>query len=363
MIHIVLGTKAQYIKTAPLLRSLDKQNIPYNLIDTGQHAQFSKMLRQELEIREPDVYLKDKFDISTLWSAFIWFQKYLILATFCPGHILKNIFKDKKGICVIHGDTLSTVLSLFLAKRAGLRVAHIEAGLRSYNIFHPFPEEIIRIIAMKYSDILFAPSDWAYNNLIKMNLKSELVNMKVNTNMESTYFALSKDANFKLGVLDYCIVTIHRAETIFSKKKMKFIVNLLSEISKSRNVVFILHKPTTLSLRKFRLYEALSNSKNIKLLELLPHADFIHLLNKAGFIITDGGSIQEESFYLGKPCLILRYTTERHEGLGENVVISEFNKDKIYHFLNHYLEFSQNNGNIDNISASETIVKYLKQYA
>ena len=362
MIHIIIGTKAQYIKTAPLLRELDSRNIAYNFIDTGQHAQITKDLRQELSIREPNVYLRKEKDISAISDAFIWLVKYIMLATFSPKRISRDIFNNKKGICVIHGDTLSTLLSLYLAKRVGLKVAHIEAGLRSYNIFNPFPEEIVRIIAMKYSDILFSPSDWAYDNLISMNLKAKLINLKMNTNIESTRFALTCKSNLSLEIKNYCLITIHRAETIFNEKRMRFIVNLLLRIAKFRNLIFIMHKPTILSLKRYRLYNALNNSKNIELLRLLTHTDFINLLNNADFIITDGGSIQEESFYLGIPCLLMRKNTERIEGLDSNVYLSRFNQERIDYFISDYQKFRTNKFSNQN-SPSEIIFQEIIKYA
>jgi UDP-N-acetylglucosamine 2-epimerase len=337
MIHIFIGTKAQYIKTAPLLARLDQENISYNLIDSGQHAQITRDLRREFKLREPDVLLRKQSDITKVPEAIFWFFKYLFFATFTPDKIFNRVFKGRRGICLIHGDTLSTVLALFMAKRAGLKVAHIEAGLRSFNWFHPFPEEIVRVITMYFSDILFAPSDWAYSNLLKMGLRGKLVNLKNNINYESLLFSLGRIKQAD-ETSSYCLVTLHRTETILIRKRLAFVIKLLLELARERRVLFIMHKPTKIALEKLRILSFLE-SNNIVLSDILPHGEFLAALKNADFVITDGGSIQEESFYLGVPCLLMRNRTERQEGLGGNVFLSDFQRSKIDYFFKEFKKF------------------------
>lgn len=363
MIHIVIGTKAQYIKTAPLIRQLDAQGISYNLIDTGQHAQLSENLRKELLIRVPDFCLRKGPDITTVPQVCCWCIRYVLLAYIYPNWVLRHIFKNQKGICVTHGDTPSTLLSIVLARRAGLKVAHIEAGLRSFSYSNPFPEEIIRVITMRSADLLFTPSDWACANVQKMRVKGKVVNLGVNTNIESTYYAISKESTLDVPFNNYIVATIHRVETILNSKRMNYITDLLARISKSKPVVFVLHKPTIVQLKKFQLYKKLERLENIWLLPLLKHTDFIHLINNADYIITDGGSIQEESYYLDIPCLVIRKKTERREGLGSNVCLAEFSDQKIRYFLDNYLSFKHNNANLLNSTPSKEIVSHLLRYA
>lgn len=363
MIHIIIGTKAQYIKTAPLLRQLDAQGILYNLIDTGQHAHFTESLRKELAIRKPDVFLRKGRDITTVFHACCWCVKYILLAFFYPNWVLKYIFRNKKGICVTHGDTPSTLLSIILSKRIGLKVAHIEAGLRSFNYLNPFPEEIIRVLTMRFADLLFTPSDWAYNNTQRMRVRGKVINLRVNTNIESTNYAVSQDSTFEVPFDNYVVATIHRVETILSKRRMHYITDLMARIAPSKPVVFVLHEPTILQLKKFRLYNILEKAEQILLLPLLKHADFIHLIENADYIITDGGSIQEESYYLNIPCLVMREKTERREGLGKNVCLAEFSDHKIAYFLDNYQHFAHTDGSHHNKTPSEEIVDHLLKYA
>lgn len=355
MIHIIIGTKAQFIKTAPVMQLLTSRGIEYNFIDTGQHAAITKRLVTSFGVKQPDVYLHSgKEDITKLSEAISWSIKIISRAIFCKKAAFKDIFKSNKGICLIHGDTLTTLISLLLAKVAGIKVAHIEAGLRSFNILNPFPEEIIRIITMKLSNILFAPSDWAFYNLERLKCDGEKVNIGGNTVVDSIRYALSSKVEVCIPRREFVVVTIHRVETIYSKKRLNIIIKLLGRISKKFMIIFVIHKPTELQLKKNGLYEALTN-ENIKILPLQEYFSFLRLIKNAQFIITDGGSIQEESYYLNIPCLLMRRKTERLEGLDSNVCLSEFNEEKISSFIDNYEEYRSNNLKANN-SPSEKLV-------
>ena len=169
MIHIILGTKAQTIKLLPVISRLKSEGIAFNLIDLGQHSLITGKLRSEFSLETPNAYLYKGSDIATFRQGLLWIGK-LFLKSLSTSWIKKELFRNEKGICLIHGDTASTLIGLYLAKRAGLKVAHIESGLRSFCWCEPFPEEILRSVCMRFSDILFAPSTQAYNNLLKIGL-------------------------------------------------------------------------------------------------------------------------------------------------------------------------------------------------
>lgn len=335
MIHIAIGTKAQCIKLAPILQKLQRDDIAFNLIDLGQHSLITRDLRDEFNLRGPDVYLSKGTNIASMYQGILWLIR-IFLKSLSPRWIKKNIFLNNNGVCLIHGDTISTLIGLYLAKMAHLKVAHIEAGLRSFSWFSPFPEEIVRVIAMRFSDILFTPSQWAFDNLVKMGLKEKAFLISANTSLESTLYSLGKKIDLGLPLEKFAVVTVHRMENIFSRRRLKFIINLISKISDKLPVVFIQHPPTIHQLKRHKLQTRLRKKKNIYFYIILSHAHFISLLNRCEFVITDGGSIQEESYYLDKPCLLLRKRTERQEGLGENVVLSKFSQDTINYFLENY---------------------------
>ena len=180
MIHIIIGTKAQLIKMVPILKGLKEKGIGFNLIDLGQHSLITQDLREEFDLDEPDYFLFKGTNIATVKQAVFWITK-IFFRSLSASWIKKELFLNKGGICLIHGDTLSTLIGLYLAKRAKLKIAHIEAGLRSFCWREPFPEEIFRIISMKFSDILFAPSEWAFNNLENMGFKNKAILVPGNT--------------------------------------------------------------------------------------------------------------------------------------------------------------------------------------
>lgn len=220
-----------------------------------------------------------------------------------------------------------------MARVAGLSVGHVESGLRSFRLFHPFPEEIIRLATFRLSDILFCPSPWAIGNVAGQ--RAEKVDTGGNTLADALRLALSVT-----GVVDsnipaepFALVTLHRFENIYSRPVLERVVGIVEGIAQSRRILFILHPPTEMKLREFGLYERLAGLPSIELRQRYDYFRFIRLLAAADFVVSDGGSNQEECFYMGKPILLLRRATERQEGLGENCVLSRFDPAVIECFL------------------------------
>jgi len=334
MIHIFVGTKAQFVKMAPIMWELDKRRVDYNLIDSGQHGELAGRLVKEFGLKKPNIYLRKEHDnINTLLKAFTWSLENIQTVLLKKDMVWNDVFNRKQGVCLIHGDTLSTLLSLAYAKRCRIKVAHIEAGLRSYNMFSPFPEEIIRMICMRMSDILFAPSGWAYENLDKMGFEHKTINVKDNTIKDTIRYALSKSEGSEIEKDPYVLVTIHRVETLYSFERMKGVVDLLSRISNQLRVIFVTHEPTQKRLEHYGLDKRIRENRGIKVMPLQPYLLFLGMINNADYVVTDGGSIQEECAYLDKPCLIARDRTERMDGLGANAVIWDFDGGRLEKFF------------------------------
>jgi UDP-N-acetylglucosamine 2-epimerase (non-hydrolysing) len=364
MIHVFIGTKAQYIKTAPLLRHLDATGVSYNLIDSGQHAGLTPVLRSELGIREPDIFLRRGDDLKTVPAVLFWLARSVSRAVRNPVAIRKELFRgDRGGLCVIHGDTPTTLLSAFLAHAAGLKIAHLESGLRSLSYLHPFPEELIRTIVMRWADFLFTPSHWAAANLVRMGVRGSVVNVGNNTGVEALYYSMNSGSHEPLLPRGpFILATIHRVETLHSSRRLQQVIRLIFGEAQHRQVVFILHPPTEAILKKKGLYPSLLGISNLTLLPLLPHAVFLQYMQRADFVITDGGSVQEECAMLGKPCLLMRRRTERLDGIGDNVVLSNFESERILCFLEHWEELVRPPADVS-VRPSERIAKVLRRYA
>jgi UDP-N-acetylglucosamine 2-epimerase (non-hydrolysing) len=336
VIHVFLGTKAQYIKTAPLLRLMDDRSVPYRLIDSGQHAALSVGLREELGVREPDHLLAAGRDITSIPQAARWALK-LAVRLLDGRRLRREVFGGRGGVCVVHGDTPSTLLSALMAKRAGLQVAHLEAGLRSGHLLHPFPEELIRVIVMRVADLLFAPDAEAVENLRRMRVRGEVVELPGNTVTEALAHDLDGTAAAGTGPV---VVTMHRVENLNRRERVEQLVATVEEVAAERPVRFVLHGPTVDTLRKRKLDLRL-RAAGVELVPLAPHREFVAMLHAAPFVITDGGSIQEECALLGVPTLLWRGATERPDGVGANVVVSRYDRALIARFLGHPDAFRQ----------------------
>jgi len=324
MIHFFIGTKAQFIKMAPLMAELQKRKIPFRYVDSGQHAALTRSLRGVFGLEEPDICLREKReDIASVSDAIFWYLKYLAITFFNPGWLRKRIFPEG-GICLIHGDTLSTLLGMQMARRAGLAVGHVEAGLRSFRIWDPFPEELIRICCMRYSQVLFAPSGEAFGNLRSMNIRGRIVRTSGNTVADALLLTDNMPVSVKIPEKPFALATCHRLETITKKHRLGKVVALLNRAAEQMPLIFVRHKPTRRYLRQFYLENKLD--PNIIRMDMLDYGDFVALLKKARCVLTDGGSIQEECAYLDKPCLIIRNTTERSDGMGRNATLWAFDE-------------------------------------
>lgn len=333
MIHIILGTKAQLIKMAPVIREFANNEVPYNFIYTGQHKETINDILDNFQIQPPDITLYSGDDITSVPKMMVW-SIFIISKTLTKK---VDIFKgDKKGIVLVHGDTFSTLLGALMGKLAGLKVGHVESGLLSNNLLHPFPEEITRVIVFRLSNYMFCPGEWAVDNLSKY--KGKKINMEHNTLCDAFNLALPKFTGSNSVLIPdqiYAVISLHRFENIFSKAALERVVKIVEWISKKYFLVFILHKPTDKKLNQFNLYQRLESNPNIELRPRYDYFKFIQLISGSKFVVSDGGSNQEECYYLGKPILLLRRATERQEGLNKNCVLSEYSMEKIEKFLDN----------------------------
>jgi len=329
MIHIVLGTKAQLIKMAPIMVRLTEQDVPYNFISTGQHRATMKEMLGEFGLKQPDVVLYDGPDIVSLPKMLLWMLRILWRCVFSR----RRIFGEQPtGMVLVHGDTFSTLLGALMGRLAGLRVGHVESGLRSFNLLHPFPEELTRVLTFRLSHTLYCPGRWAMDNVA--NLRKEKIDTISNTMADAVALALKMERRRDhVPVEPFGLVSLHRYENIFRKQVFERIIHLLESVAREQRLLFILHPPTAKQLDRLGFRARLEANPQIELRPRYTYFDFVSLIEAAEFVITDGGSIQEESCYLGVPCLLMRKATERQEGLGENVVLSNYDPDVIEQFV------------------------------
>ena len=348
-IYFFIGTKAQAIKCMPLVNFLSREcNVSVEIINSGQHT---KITENNFRDFDKNVTYKNVFtnkeNISKYSSGFIWILNFMFKYLFFKT--LKKQNNRKKYICVIHGDTVSTLMGLLWAKRNSCTVLHLESGLTSKAIFNPFPEEIIRRLTSKFSDILICFDPNSYKRLVKKYKNKHILEVTENT----IYETLKKDRLSNNQREDVVTATLHRTENIFSKKRIQLFVDLLSKLD-NFVVNWYLHEPTLNAINKFNI----QIPSNINKFNLINHDQFITELNRSKIVITDGGSIQEECFYIGNITIVWRKTTERPYAMNSNMFISNFELEKSLNFIENNLNLNFKKENVE-VTPSREIVDFL----
>lgn len=364
MIHILIGTRAQLIKMCPIMKELAKRGIPYNFVFLAQHTTTINEIIDQFGVKRPDyIICPRENDVTSSLAMLGWSVRVL-------AHGLLNldrIFRggDRNGIALIHGDAPPLLLGAILAKARGLAVAQIEAGLRSFNFMKPFPEEATRVFASKIGliDLYFCQDERAAENVRAAYRYKKIVTTGCNTILDAINLA-KESASQAHGEKEkkFAIVTIHRFETISNPEVLRQLVEMLIDIAAKIKLRFILHPPTREALKKQQLFERLATAENIELVPRLSFFDFSRELARCSFIISDGGSNQEECSYLGIPCLLMRNETERHEGLGENAVLAKFDRRIIDDFIDNHEHYRREPIRPET-SPSSIIVDAIARYA
>ncbi len=345
MIHVFVGTQAEYIKMAPLLWRMESAGLPYRLIDSGQHADRSESFRHELGLRAPDHAMGGDRSVDSVPEA-MWWAAGLSRKLARPRRLDEVVFGGCPGICVVHGDTPTALIGALMAKRAGLALAHVEAGLRTHRWLHPFPEEIIRVVVDRLADLLFAPDGAAAEDLRRRRVKGRIITGSSNTISDALRAAVESPAagapttpEVPGGAHPHSsprrphpvVVTMHRVENLHRRRRRQALVHLVTRLARTTPVRWYVHEPTRRALGSAE--QAGLEASSVELVPMVPHAEFVRALAEAPFAITDGGSIQEECALLGVPVLLWRDRTDRADGLGENAILSRYDPGVAEAFL------------------------------
>ena len=340
-IYFFIGTEAELIKLFTIMDNLQQKGIPYKIIASGQNDISKSSVLKAVNGGRIDYMLSDEKDIKKTAAGLLeWYFK-----TWTKGvKLFKELFKtDKNAVIVVHGDTVSTMMGAYLGGKFGLKVAHVEAGLRSHNWLKPFPEEIDRVLTSRKASLHFAPGKTACENLAKA--KGKVVDTVYNTIADSLEyshrFECKNDIISSVVGKEYFVMVIHRQENLMDNTLLARLVETMQKKAEETHCVFVLHTITEIALNDLGLMDGLRNNPNITLLPRAEYFDFMKLLENALFVITDGGSNQEELSYMGKPCLIIRTHTERQDGIGENAILYGGNLDLIDTFVESYTSYKR----------------------
>jgi UDP-N-acetylglucosamine 2-epimerase (non-hydrolysing) len=306
IMHVV-GARPNFMKIAPIMREMEKFTGLFEqvLVHTGQHydINMSEIFFDELELPKPSINLEVGSGSHAWQTAEIMLRFEPLLLEFKPDWV------------VVPGDVNSTLACSLVASKLGIKIAHIEAGLRSFDT--TMPEEINRVVTDHLADLLFTPSKDADENLLKENISPEKIKFVGNVMMDTLTRLLPKaEARWPglkthYGFDQYVLVTLHRPSNVDAAEILTEIMGGLMEISQKIPVIFPVHPRARQKISKTSLYIINRNNKNLHLVEPLGYLDFLSLEAHAKVVITDSGGIQEETTFLGVPCLTARPNTER----------------------------------------------------
>jgi len=317
-ILVVAGARPNFVKVAPVIKALKQTGrSEVVLVHTGQHYDYSMSAAffEELFIPAPDIFLG-------VGSGSHGEQTARILSTF-----EEVLLKDPPAAAAVVGDVNSTLACALAAAKCGVPVAHVEAGLRSFD--RTMPEEINRVLTDALADYLFTHSPDADENLRREGAPEERIflvgNVMIDTLREYEAAARARDVAGRLGLQagGYAMCTLHRPSNVDDPGTLRTVVEILTELQSECPIVFPMHPRTRTRLETFGLADVLLEQKNLQAIDPLGYLDFIGLMAKAAVVLTDSGGVQEETTALGVPCLTLRESTERPVTvtLGTNAVV------------------------------------------
>jgi UDP-N-acetylglucosamine 2-epimerase (non-hydrolysing) len=324
-IAVIFGTRPEIIKLSPIMKFEINSNVEFISISTGQQSELNKRALEDFQIIP-------KYSLELM----IPNQALNTFLSTAIGTLHSVLSAEDIDCTIVHGDTSTALAAAIASFNLKIPVAHVEAGLRSYDLENPFPEEMNRRIISQLAKYHFSPTELSSGNLLKEGIKSEyiytvgntivdvinLVRIKYKFELEDTWI-VNEFKKYKKNV----IFTVHRRENHGKLEILADVLDLLAKTNGNWGLWVPLHPNPNVRKKLTFLAE---RHPNLRLIEPLEYLDFISALMKCDLVVTDSGGIQEEATVLGKYCVVLRKTTERPEllssGWGE---LTDFSKEKI----------------------------------
>ena len=362
----IFGTRPEAIKMAPIIKEMEKyNNIEQKVCVTAQHRE---MLDQVLEIFN----IKPDYDLNIMTQ-----NQTLTGITINALKGLENILKEAKpDLILVHGDTTTTFVGSLAAFYNQIKVGHVEAGLRTYNKYEPFPEEMNRKLTGAIADLHFAPTNISKENLLKENIMEENIFITGNTSVDCVKTTVEKDYKFscqELNKIDFenkkvITMTAHRRENL--GKPLENICSAILEIVEKNENVEVVYAVHFNPLVREVANRILGNNERIHLIDPIDMKDMHNLIDRSYMVMTDSGGLQEEVPSLKKPVLVLRNVTERPEGLKAGVLkLAGVEKDNIIKLTQEILDSKEEYEKMSNSKnpfgdgfASKRIVKAILYY-
>ncbi len=335
-ILLIAGARPNFMKIAPLMRELRRHPDRFDavLVHTGQHYDFSmsEVFFKNLNIPKPGIYLN-------VGSGSHAVQTARVMETF-----EKVALKEKPGLVIVVGDVNSTMACSITAAKLKIKVAHVEAGLRSFD--RTMPEEINRIVTDSLSDLLFVTEDSGLKNLKKEGVPFKKIHFVGNIMIDTLLTNMPRID--KSGILkklnstrataggpfltpgQYCVLTLHRPANVDTPAALSKIFDIIRDVSRTTPIIYPVHPRTLGMLKRHGFYKDFNGLNNLLMIEPVGYIDFIHLVKNARFVLTDSGGIQEETTVLNIPCITMRENTERPVTIKEGTnYLAGLDKQKI----------------------------------
>ncbi len=302
----IVGARPNFMKIAPLMEAYrSRPEINSLLVHTGQHydEEMSDLFFKQLGIPRPDINLE-------VGSSSHGWQTAEIMKRFEPV-----VLEEKPDLVVVVGDVNSTIACGLVAVKLGVKLAHVEAGLRSFD--RTMPEEINRVLTDAISDLLFCTEESGVNNLLKEGVAEEKIFLVGNVMIDTLlrHRARAEEStileDLKLSPKEYAVLTLHRPANVDNPEVFRGIVAALDEIQRDLPVIFPVHPRTRSRVGEVLTPERLSALPNFRIVDPVGYLDFLNLMAESRLVLTDSGGIQEETTILKVPCLTIRENTER----------------------------------------------------
>lgn len=305
-ISVIFGTRPEIIKLSPVIRALKEKKLNFFIIHTNQH--YDKNM--------DEIFLKELGLPKAKYNLGIGSGTHGNMTGRMLIEVEKIFFKEKPDLLIVQGDTNTVLAASLAASKLGIKIAHVEAGLRSYT---KIPEETNRILTDRISDFLFAPTEKQKKILLSEGVTKEKIFVVGNTIADAVIQNL-KLASAPATLSEYFLITAHREENVDNKIILQNILKAIEEIQKKYNLkaIYPIHPRTEKRIKEFKI----KKPKNIKFIEPVGYLDMLSLMKNAEIILTDSGGIQEEACILHVPCVTMREATERPETVevGGNII-------------------------------------------
>lgn len=342
-IAFIAGTTAEIIKLAPVIRALEQRGEEVELWNTAFHVGGLPATLADLGLPQPSVDLVPlarQSDVVRVGQVPGWALRILWSVVRRRRELRRRLTRgDARPLVVVHGDTFSTVLGALLGRFLRVEVAHVEAGMRTGNIWHPLPEELNRRVVAKIATMHFAPTQHEVEHLRRERAKGPIVDTGANTVIDALRMAIDGDAPAIDLPDEFGLVTLHRFEMLRNGPVFSRTLEVLHEAS--RTMPLVMPAGNTERNRVDELGLSRLFDERFRLVDKQPYARFMPLLARASFVVTDSGGLQQECGILGKPAAIHREAVESQQGIGDNLLLTGLDMEVLRDFLRSWRDYAR----------------------